>query len=268
MTRSALLNVMVQTARKVGRGLSRDFGEIEQLQISMKGTEDYVFASQRKAWRTLIYDLEKARPGYSFLFSDNHEIQGNDKSHRWLVALLNGRNNFRHALPFFSVSIALEREKQIVSALVYNPILNELFTTEKSKGVFFNDKRLRVTTRMDLDTAMVICDIPDGRQALRPHERERNSAIASTAAFVRSLGSEALGLAFVATGRADAYFKNTAHLCDIAAGILLIREAGGFVSTPDGKTHDMNDIETGIIAGNETIQKNLVRLLNLPKERK
>ncbi|EFG9153092.1 inositol monophosphatase, partial [Escherichia coli] len=142
MARSALLNVMVQAAHKAGRSLVRDFGEVENLQVSLKGPGDYVSQADRKAEQIVHDELARARPGYGFLMEESGEVKGDDGQHRWLVDPLDGTTNFLHGIPFFSISIALERQGQIVAGVVYNPVLDELYTAERGGGAFLNDRRL------------------------------------------------------------------------------------------------------------------------------
>lgn len=259
MYRSALINVMVLAARKAGRTLARDFGEVENLQVSMKGPGDFVSAADRKAEKTLIEELSKARPGYCFLTEESGVIDGPDKTHRWIIDPLDGTTNFLHSFPLFGISIALEREGQLVAGVIYNPVLDELFTAEKGSGAFLNDRRLRVAARARLSDAMVICGIPHHG---RPNPRQAFAEIEATAAKVagvRRTGSAALDLAFVAAGRADAYFERDLNAWDVAAGMLIVREAGGFVTDFNGQDRIF---ETGhIVAGNEAMQADLLKLL-------
>src|SRR5262249_20153537 len=147
---SALMNVMVAAARKAGRGLARDFGEVEQLQVSVKGPGNFVSAADHRAEEVIFRELSKARPGYSFLMEERGDVEGHDKTHRWLVDPLDGTTNFLHGVPLFAISIGLEREGQLVAGVVYNPVMNELFTAEKGKGSYLNDRRIRVAGRRAL----------------------------------------------------------------------------------------------------------------------
>src|SRR6476646_6438149 len=155
MAATALMNVMVGAARKAGRSLSRDFGEVEQLQVSIKGPANFVSAADHRAEDILYRELNKARPDYSFLMEERGVVEGTDKSHRWIVDPLDGTTNFLHAIPYFAINIALEREGAVVAAVTYNPITNEMFWAEKGKGAYVSDRRLRVAARTRLDEAVL-----------------------------------------------------------------------------------------------------------------
>jgi myo-inositol-1(or 4)-monophosphatase len=261
MARSALLNVMVNAVLKAGRGLSRDFGEVENLQVSLKGPGNFVSAADRKAEQILVDELRKARPGYSFLTEETGEIAGTDKTHRWIIDPLDGTTNFLHGIPIFAVSLALEREGQVVAGVIYNPILNELYTTEHGSGAFLNDRRLRVAGRRALADTVVATGAPNiggSNDARRRFVGEFDALMGKTSG-VRRCGSAAMDLAWVASGRFDGFWERGLSPWDIAAGVLLVREAGGRVTGTGGKD-DM--LETGnIVAGNETIHGALLASL-------
>ena len=259
MLRSALLNVMVAAARKAARGLKRDFGEIEHLQVSLKGPANFVSAADRRAEETLRAELAKARPGYGFLGEEGGRHEGSDKTHCWIVDPLDGTTNFLHGIPHFAISIALEREDTIVAGLVYNPANDELFTAERGKGAFLNDQRLRVAARRRLADAVVACGLPHlGRGDLAQFRKEFG-AVQEKVAGLRRFGAAALDLAWVAAGRLDAYWERNLSPWDMAAGLLLVREAGGFVTDLDGRDDMFGRAE--IIAGNETILREVLALI-------
>ncbi|TGP25122.1 MULTISPECIES: inositol monophosphatase family protein [unclassified Mesorhizobium] len=262
MARSALLNVMVQAAMKAGRSLSRDFGEVQNLQVSMKGPGDYVSQADRKAEEIVFAELSKARPGYAFLMEERGAVEGEDGQHRWIVDPLDGTTNFLHGIPLFAVSIALERQGQIVAGVIYNPAMDELYTTERGGGAFMNDRRLRVAGRAKLTDAVIGCGVPHlGRGQHGNFLIELRNVMAEVSG-VRRLGSAALDLAYVAAGRMDGFWETGLSAWDIAAGTLLIREAGGFVSDMDGG-QDM--LEAGsVVAGNEIIQRALWKTVKKP----
>ena len=160
MIRSALMNVMTAAAMKAGRGLKRDFGEVENLQVSVKGPGDFVTAADRRAEKTLFEELSRARPGYCFLMEESGAVEGADKSHVWHIDPLDGTSNFLHGIPIFAVSVALERDGQIVAGLVYNPASDDLYVAEKGQGAFHNNRRMRVAARRTLAESMVACGIP------------------------------------------------------------------------------------------------------------
>ncbi|MBL4645999.1 MAG: inositol monophosphatase [Hyphomicrobiales bacterium] len=256
MARSALLNVMVQAATKAGRNLTRDFNEIEQLQVSIKGPGDFVTSADLRAEEIIQESLTIARPDWGFLMEESGEVKGSDPFHRWIVDPLNGTTNFLHSLPFFAVSIALERQGQVVAGVVYNPITEELFTAEKGGGAFMNDRRMRVAARKNLSDSALATGIPHyGKPNLSRYIEEASLASAHAGA-VRGFGCAALSLAYVGAGRLDGYWEHGLSPWDMAAGIVLIREAGGFICDIGGGERVF---ETGgIIAGNETI-RNAVR---------
>jgi myo-inositol-1(or 4)-monophosphatase len=259
MLRSALLNVMVQAASKAARGLKRDFGELERLQVSLKGPGNFVTAADRRAEEILREELAKARPGYGFLGEESGRHEGTDKSHTWIVDPLDGTTNFLHGIPQFAISIALEREDTIVAGVVYNPATEELYTAERGKGAFLNDRRLRVAGRRHLADSVVGCGLPHlGRGDLALSGREI-AAVQQKVAGLRRFGAAALDLAWTAAGRLDAFWERDLSPWDLAAGILLVREAGGYVSDLAGSDAIL---ETGnVIAGNEAMHRELLRLL-------
>jgi myo-inositol-1(or 4)-monophosphatase len=259
MLRSALLNVMIKAARKAARGLKRDYGEVEQLQVSLKGPANFVSAADRRAEEVLREELLAARPGYCFVGEEGGRVEGPDKSHTWLVDPLDGTTNFLHSIPHFAIAIALEREGNIIAGLVYNPVSDELFSAERGKGAFLNDRRLRVAARQRLNDAVVACGLPHyGRGDLVVFRKEFG-AVQEKAAGLRRFGAAALDLAFIAAGRFDGYWERNLSPWDMAAGTLLVREAGGFVTDLDGD--DAMFTKGHILAGNETIHRELLRLI-------
>ncbi|MER8386866.1 inositol monophosphatase [Mesorhizobium sp. M0904] len=262
MARSAILNVMVQAAMKAGRSLSRDFGEVQNLQVSMKGPGDYVSQADRKAEDIVFAELSKARPGYAFLMEERGVIEGDDGQHRWIVDPLDGTTNFLHGIPLFAVSIALERQGQIVAGVVYNPAMDELYTAERGGGAFMNDRRLRVAGRTKLVDAVIGCGMPHlGRGQHGNFLIELRNVMAEVSG-VRRLGSASLDLAYVAAGRMDGFWETGLSAWDVAAGILLIREAGGFVSDFAGGQDVLN--AGSLVAGNELIQRALLKTIKRP----
>jgi myo-inositol-1(or 4)-monophosphatase len=259
MLQSALLNVMVAAARKAARTLKRDFGEVEHLQVSLKGPANFVTAADRRAEEILRAELSKARPTYGFLGEEGGRHEGSDKSNMWIVDPLDGTTNFLHGIPHFAISIGLEREGAIVAGVIYNPANDELYTAERGKGAFLNDKRLRVAARKQMSEAVIACGIPHhGRGDLALGGRELE-AVRDKVAGLRRFGAAALDLAFIAAGRFDGYWERNVSPWDMAAGIVLVREAGGFVTDLDGgqamfaKGH--------IVAGNETMHSQLRTML-------
>ena len=259
MLHSALLNVMVAAARKAARALKRDFGEVEKLQVSMKGPANFVTAADRRAEETLFAELSKARPGYGFLGEEGGAREGTDKTNRWIVDPLDGTTNFLHGIPQFAISIALEREGTIVAGLIYNPALEELFVAERGKGAFLNDQRIRVAARKRLADAVIACGLPHLAHGDVPLSRSEVGTMQGQVAGLRRFGAAALDLAWVAAGRLDAYWERDIKPWDMAAGMLMVREAGGFVTDCDGG--DDMFAKGHILAGNETMQKEVLRVL-------
>jgi myo-inositol-1(or 4)-monophosphatase len=250
---------MTAAARKAGRSLKRDFGEVENLQVSMKGPADFVSAADRRAEDILHTELTRVRPGYGFLGEEGGRRDGNDKSHRWIVDPLDGTTNFLHGIPQFAISIALEREGVIVAGVIYNPANDELFIAERGKGAFLNDSRLRVAARRQLSDAIVACGLPHiGRGDLALFRCEF-AAVQDKVAGLRRFGAAALDLAWVAAGRFDAFWERDLSPWDMAAGILMVREAGGFASDLDGG--DSVFARRNVVAGNEFLHKALLQAL-------
>ncbi|MEQ1940051.1 inositol monophosphatase family protein [Mesorhizobium sp. CN5-321] len=262
MARSALLNVMVQAAMKAGRSLSRDFGEVQNLQVSMKGPGDYVSQADRKAEEIIHTELSRARPGYAFLMEERGAVSGDDDQHRWIVDPLDGTTNFLHGIPVFSISIALERQSQLVAAVVYNPAMDELYTAERGGGAFLNDRRLRVAARAKLTDAVIGCGLPHLGRGHHGNFLVELRNVMGEVSGVRRLGSASLDLAYVAAGRFDGFWERGLSAWDIAAGILLIREAGGFVSDVNGGQAMLDD--GSVVAGNEAIHRALLKTVTKP----
>jgi myo-inositol-1(or 4)-monophosphatase len=258
------MNVMIAAARKAGRSLTRDFGEVEQLQVSIKGPANFVSQADHKAEDIIYTELAKARPGYGFLMEERGAVDGADKTHRWIVDPLDGTTNFLHGIPLFSISIGLERDGQMVAGLIYNPISDEFFTAEKGKGAFLTDRnardhRLRVAARKTLGDCVVATGIPHRGRENHGRFLKEAEAVMRECAGVRRTGSAAIDLAWVAAGRFDAYWEHGLGAWDMAAGLLIVREAGGHATDLQGhqKMFDTGDI----CAGNPQIQKAMVTLL-------
>lgn len=247
---SALLNVMIAAARKAARTLARDFGEVEQLQVSRKGPSDFVSAADLKAEKTLYEELSKARPGYGFLMEERGEVAGTDKTNRWIVDPLDGTTNFLHGVPHFAISIGLEREGVLVAGVVYNMVRDELFWAEKGAGAYLNDRRLRVAARTEMRDAIFATGAPFHGQPGREKFLQEADRVLNVSAGVRRFGAASLDLAYVAAGRFDGFWERNLGPWDVAAGAIIVREAGGFVKEIDGGDF----LKTGhIIAANERL---------------
>ena len=253
MNVSPTLNVMITAARKAGRSLARDFGEVEQLQVSIKGPANFVSSADHRAEEIIFRELNKARPEYGFLMEERGVVDGADKTHRWIVDPLDGTTNFLHSNPLFAISIGLEREGQLVAGVIYNPASDELFTAEKGKGAYMNDRRLRVAARKSIADALVTTGIPHRGREGHPRFLKEMEVLMREVAGIRRTGSAALDMAFVAAGRFDAYWEHNLKAWDLAAGIVIVREAGGIVSDLSGGTAIL---DTGdILAANAQLHK-------------
>ncbi|MBC8013739.1 MAG: inositol monophosphatase [Methyloceanibacter sp.] len=260
MPASALMNVMLAAARKAGRSLARDFGEAEQLQVSLKGPANFVSAADTRAEEILHAELVRARPGYGLLMEERGEVEGADRTHRWIVDPLDGTTNFLHGIPHFAISIALEREGELVAGLIFNPANQETFTAERGKGAFLNDRRrLRVAARTELSASVIGTGIPHNGRPSHDLFLEELRAVMAASAGVRRMGAASLDLAWTAAGRLDGFWERDLRPWDLAAGIVILREAGGYVSDAEGKD---GMLEKGsIVAGNEAIHRGLLKLL-------
>ncbi|MGE4221121.1 MAG: inositol monophosphatase family protein [Alphaproteobacteria bacterium] len=262
--RSANINVMARAAERAGRALIRDFGEVEQLQVSRKGPADFVSAADHKAEKIVRQELEKARPGFAFLMEESGASGDPNATHRWIVDPLDGTLNFLHGLPHFCVSIALEREGEVIAGVIYEPLRDELFMAEKNAGAFLKSQRLRVSGRNRLPDAVIATGIPFlGNEENSRHERFTNqlSAVMARTAGIRRWGSAALDLAYVAAGRFDGYWENGLNPWDVAAGVLLVREAGGFVTDIAGRRYELGAPD--ILAANAQLHGMLAGILGV-----
>jgi len=257
--RSALWTVMTGAAQKAARLMKRDFGEIEQLQVSQKGPADYVSAADIKAEKVLRAELLKARPRFGFLLEEGGEVSGEDAHHRWIVDPIDGTTNFLHGIPHFAISIGLEMDGEIIAGLVFNPITDEMFYAEKGKGAFLNDKRLRVSARVNLTDSVIGTGIPfHGTPGHKPFLAKLERVMGEVAG-VRRMGAASLDLAYVAAGRFDGFWETGLKPWDIAAGIILVREAGGFITDLDGGKDFM--ASGNVLAANPKLHKQLLTLL-------
>jgi myo-inositol-1(or 4)-monophosphatase len=260
MARSALLNIMVNAAFKAGKSLTRDFNEVENLQVSRKGPGDFVSNADKRAEQIVFEELRKARPTYAFLMEESGEVAGTDGQHRWIIDPLDGTTNFLHSIPLFCVAIALQRGEEIVASVIYNPILDELFTAEKGAGAWLADrKRLRVAQRKHLADCVVVTGI---KTLGRPNDAlgaRQVVHINPAVAGIRRSGSASMDFAWLAMGRYDAMWEADLQPWDVAPGALLLREAGGFLSDFSGGAGSIWNGE--VVAGNETVQAALLKTL-------
>lgn len=257
MPQSPAMNVMRAAVEKAGRALRRDFGEVENLQVSRKGPGDFVSQADLKAEKILFEELSEARPGYGFLMEERGVVEGSDATHRWIIDPLDGTSNFLHGIPHFAISVALERDGTLVAGIVYNPITDELFFAERGQGAYGPSGRLRVSGRQDLADAVI-----STRFAYKSAGGFKDAApeiekLVPKVGGLRNFGSAALDLAYVAAGRFDGYVEMGLEAWDLAAGIVLVREAGGLVSDESNR---QRMLENGnMIAGNEAIHTALLK---------
>ena len=247
-TFSANLNVMMKTARKAARGLVRDFGEVEKLQVTSKSAGDFVSRADIRAEQVIREELNEARPNYGFLGEEGGAQNGEDPTRRWIVDPLDGTTNFLHGMPHWAVSIALEHKGEIVSAVILDPVKNEMFVAEKGKGAWLNDARIRVSDRRDLTPSVYATGVPFAQNPHLPEFLLQIARLAPQCAGIRRWGAAALDLAYVAAGRYEGFWERGLHPWDIAAGMLIVKEAGGLIEAfdPDGKPLD----DGSIIAAN------------------
>jgi myo-inositol-1(or 4)-monophosphatase len=254
-----LMNVMTAAARKAAKVLIRDFGEVEHLQASKKGPADFVTQTDLRVERALRDELSRTRPHYGFVMEEGGVVEGLDKTHRWFIDPIDGTTNFIHSIPHFAISIGLEREGHLVAGLVFNPIRDEMFTAEKGQGAWLNDRRLRVSSRRELSTAVVATGIPFlGREGHDEFLTELPKVM-NEVAGVRRFGAASLDLAFVAAGRFDAFWERGLSSWDLAAGTVIVREAGGQVTDLTGGDNFLDGRQ--ILASNTELHPALLKCL-------
>ena len=259
MVGSANLNIMIKAARKAGRGLVKDFREVENLQVSVKGAGDFVSRADLNAEKTLKEELMGARPTYGWLAEEGGEEAGQDPTRRWIVDPLDGTTNFLHGLPHWAVSIGLEHKGQIVAGVVFDPAKDEMFFAEKGAGAWMNDSRLRVSGRNRMIESIFATGLPFGGRSDLPATLQDLARLMPVCAGVRRWGAAALDLAYVAAGRYDGFWERRLNSWDLAAGMLIVKEAGGLVEPLDPAGDVLSDGE--IICANEAIFTNLAKVI-------
>lgn len=264
MALSPNMNVMIRAAEKASKSLIRDFGEVEQLQVSMKGPGDFVSAADLRAEKIIFEELQKARPDFGFLMEENGEVKGSDPDSRWIIDPLDGTANFLHGIPYWAISIALEQKGEVVAGLIYDPITDELFRAEKGNGAFMQNKRLRVSGRRDLALSVIVGGSP-GSRPQRPNMKlyqDQVEAIYMSGAGYRRNCAASLDLAYVAAGRYEGYWEDNLKPWDVAAGALIVKEAGGTI----GSLRNGSDPVFGgdILATNGSLNEPIRKLLSDP----
>lgn len=256
---SANMNIMVKAARIAGRKLLRDFKEVENLQVSTKGPGDFVSKADTTAEETIREQLTEARPNYGFLGEESEETFGEDPTRRWIVDPLDGTTNFLHGMPHWAVSIALEHRGEIVVAVIYDPVKDEMFTSEKGEGSWLNDRRMRVSARHEMIECVFATGLPFGGRTDLPESIQDLARVLPGCAGVRRWGAASLDLAYVAAGRYDGFWERRLNAWDMAAGILLVKEAGGIVESIDS---DENPLISGdVLSANEPIFNRFAKLI-------
>ena len=261
---SGLITVMQRAARKAAPRIRRDFGEVEQLQVSRKGPADFVSMADQRAEQTIVEELRNARPDWGLLLEEAGEIEGNPDKPRWIVDPLDGTTNFLHGVPHFAISIAVEEKKpgggsEISHALVYQPLTDESFWAEKGRGAWLQDARLRVSARRDLSESLIGTGIPHCGRGVPENWAKIYGAVAPHVSGIRRFGSAALDLAWLAAGRMDGFWEDDLDVWDTAAGVLLVREAGGFVT--DFRGADRSFERREYVAGSAAIHSKLQKLV-------
>jgi myo-inositol-1(or 4)-monophosphatase len=264
VSHSGLITVMQRAVRKAAPRLRRDFGEVEQLQVSRKGPADFVSNADRRAEQTIVEELRNARPDWGLLVEEAGEIEGNPDKPRWIVDPLDGTTNFLHGIPHFAISIAVEEKKpdgrsEITQGIVYQPLTDESFWAEKGRGAWLQDRRLRVSARRDLIETVIGTGIPHCGRGVPEDWAKIYSTVAPSVSGIRRLGSAALDLAWVAAGRFDGFWEDELALWDTAAGVLLVKEAGGFVTDYRGSDRSFERGE--YVAGNSEVHSRLHKLI-------
>ena len=256
---SANINVMVKACRKAAKTLIRDFGEIENLQVSIKGPGDFVTASDKKVEKILIDELQKARPNYSILSEEIGKIN-NDESFKWIIDPIDGTANFLHGIPHFAISIGLEHDGEIICGIIYDPIKDEMFVAEKGNGSYLNNQRIRVSSRSKLENCIIFTGGPKiGVKNRELFLKEYNNVSSKVPTTIRKLGSASLDMAYVAAGRCDGFWQRNLKYWDIAAGIILVRESGGFVTDFKGEKGYMQN--KTILVTNSKINNEMIEIL-------
>ena len=258
---SANINVMVRACRKAAKNIIRDFGEIEKLQVSLKGPGDFVTASDKKAEKVLIEELQKARPNYSILSEESGKIE-NDEEFKWIIDPIDGTMNFLHGIPHFAISVGLEHKKEIICGIIFDPIKDEIFLAEKGNGSYLNNQRLRVSSRKKLKECLIVT----GGPSFRLNESDKKLSLneyykfsSKVMAPIRKMGCASLDMAYVAAGRYDGFWQRNLNYWDVAAGIVLVKEAGGFVTDFEGNNGYIEN--KTILVTNSKIDEEMLEVL-------
>jgi myo-inositol-1(or 4)-monophosphatase len=258
---SANINVMMKACDKASKILIRDFGEIENLQVSLKGPGDFVTNSDKKVEKILIQELSKARPDYDILSEESGEIKNKNKDCRWIIDPIDGTSNYLHGMPYFAISLALEKENEIICGIIFDPIKNEIFVAEKGNGSYLNNQRIRVSSRKKLKESLILTGGPRFKSKDKELEFNDYTKVAKKVFTApRKLGCASLNMAYVASGRCDGYLERGLNYWDIAAGIIIVKEAGGYVTDFLGENNYIS--KKMLLVTNSKIDKELIKTLN------
>jgi len=257
---SPQINLITRACMKASRSLIRDFGELENLQVSSKGPGDFVSSADKRTEKTLIEELQKAHPDYGIITEETGIINKSNIKNRWIIDPIDGTMNFLNGIPQFAISIAYEKDNEIICGVIFNPITNEMFCAEKGNGAFLNNTRIRVSNKKKLKDALLVTGGPKGASKIKNKIYSEYINVSNNVSNVRKFGSAALDMAYVACGRFDGYWQRELNYWDIAAGVIILREAGGFI---DFFEDDISyPLKKNILASNSNIHQELKELIN------
>ena len=258
--RSPLLNVIFQSLHKITRNILRDYGEIENLQVSTKGPGDFVSSADKRTEKIIIDELLKAHPDYGILSEESGVINEKNKTNKWIIDPIDGTSNFLNGIPQFAISVGYEEEGDIQCGVIFNPIMNEMFCAEKGNGAYLNNTRIRVSNKKQLRDSLIVTGGPKGSSKIKDKIFSEYIVVSKNVSNVRKLGSAALDIAYVACGRFDGYWQRELNYWDIAAGLIILREAGGFIEFFDNNKN--HPLEKNILATNSKIHNEFKELIN------
>ena len=257
---SPQINLITKACMKASRSLIRDFGEIENLQVSKKAPGDFVSSADKRTEKIIIGELQKAHPNYGIITEETGIINKNNTQNRWIIDPIDGTTNFLNGVPHFAISVAYEENNEIKCGIIFNPISNEMFCAEKGNGAYLNNTRIRVSIQKKINDALIVTGGPKGASKIKEKIFSEYINVSKNVANVRKFGSAALDMAYVACGRFDGYWQRELNYWDVAAGIILVKEAGGFI---DFFEDDENlPLKKNILATNSNIHEELKELLN------
>ena len=257
---SPQINLITRACMKASRSLIRDFGELENLQVSSKGPGDFVSSADKRTEKTLIEELQKAHPDYGIITEETGIINKSNIKNRWIIDPIDGTMNFLNGIPQFAISIAYEKDNEIICGVIFNPITNEMFCAEKGNGAYLNNSRIRVSNKKKLKDALLVTGGPKGASKIKNKIYSEYINVSNNVSNVRKFGSAALDMAYVACGRFDGYWQRELNYWDIAAGVIILREAGGFT---DFFEDDISfPLKKNVLASNSNIHQELKELIN------